>query len=116
MDGFRPREDAEEAEQERDHSARARPDASVGGDGSGEHCEWHEAADQVVGGRRARVRLDEAVVEDVHCDDAGCGGEGDGCTACGGESRTTPVEVKGWASAEWLIGSSQLVSARVERG
>ena len=63
-------EDAEEAGEEGDGRARAGAEASVEHACGSEQGEWDEAAEDVVAGGCPGVRLQEAVVDDVECDDA----------------------------------------------
>ena len=59
-----------EADRERGPSARA--EARIGPRDEDEERGLHEAADQVVGGRCSRLRLEEVVVDDVERCDAEC--------------------------------------------
>ncbi len=70
VNGLGAAEHAEEADEERGHSAGARAKAAVARPRGDEQRERYEAAHQVVAGAHPRIRLQEAVVDDVQRDDA----------------------------------------------
>ena len=67
--GLGAAEDAEEAGEERQRRAHSGPGPPVQGRGACEERQGHEAADEVVGHRGARLGLQEAVVDDVQRDE-----------------------------------------------
>ena len=68
MHGLGPGDDPERAEHERHRSAATAAHAGIGPGRERENGERDEAADEVIAGRRARRRLEEAVVEHVQRD------------------------------------------------
>ena len=67
--GLGATENAEEADEERQRRPHPRPRAAVPDRDSRKHRQRREAADEMVGRRGARLRLQEAVVDDVDRDD-----------------------------------------------
>ena len=68
--GLGTAEQAEEAEQEREHSAKPGPQSAVRGSSGDDQGQRHKATDQMVHRRGARLGLKEVVVDDVQADDA----------------------------------------------
>ena len=92
VNGFRSGEDAEEPCDERDRRACPGTETWVEDAGDDEKCQWHEAADEVIGGGGPGVWLQEVVVDDVEGDDAerDSGEAGFGAKGCRDTGRGSP--------------------------
>ena len=86
--GLDAHHDSAEANQQRDDRAGPGPRAQVGESSKRESGQEGEAADEVVTCRRARLRLEERVVDHMKGDHAGCGQETQSLSPRGGAPRS----------------------------